>query len=199
MAEPHVVEALLPLAEALEALGIRYYVVGSVASSLHGVARASLDADIVAELSPLAVDELIARLEHVYYIPRARLRSAAAERTSCNLIHLATAFKIDLFVSKGRPIDMRAADRARAASLVQAANTRSFPVASREDVVLAKLEWFRRGGETSESQWWDILGLLKVADQPDWAYLEQWAGELGIADLLQRVRDDAVGAPGPDE
>ncbi len=62
-----------------------------------------------------------------------------------------------------------------------------FPVASAEDTVLAKLEWFRRGGETSERQWWDILGILRVTTGLDRAYLRRWADSLGVTDLLDRA------------
>ena len=53
--------------------------------------------------------------------------------------------------------------------------------------VLAKLEWFRRGGETSERQWWDIVGVLKVARAADRAHLQKWADALGVTDLLERA------------
>ena len=58
--------------------------------------------------------------------------------------------------------------------------------------MLAKLEWFRLGGETSERQWWDIVGILKVANDADRPYLRQWATTLGVADLLERALTDAV-------
>ena len=57
-----------------------------------------------------------------------------------------------------------------------------------EDVVLAKLEWFRLGGEVSERQWRDILGVLKTQrDSLDIAYLQHWAKALAVADLLERT------------
>lgn len=96
------VAALQPVAEAFGALHIRYYVGGSLASSAHGIARASLDADVVAEIEAAQVDALVARWEDDYYVPVDRMRVAAEERASFNLIHLATMFKIDVFVSKGR-------------------------------------------------------------------------------------------------
>ena len=64
--------------------------------------------------------------------------------------------------------------------------------ASPEDTVLAKLEWYRKGGEVSDRQWRDLLGVLKVqAGTLDRAYLDQWAGELGVADLLPRALEEA--------
>lgn len=167
MTDSDLVAALRPVAEAFDELGVRYYLGGSVASSAHGIARASLDADVVAALDPRHVDSLLARLMPGYYVPVDRLRSAVATRSSFNLIHLATMFKIDVFVSKGRPFDREAAARARAQAIDEGPDAARFPVASPEDTVLAKLEWFRLGGETSERQWWDIVGVLKVTPDVD--------------------------------
>jgi hypothetical protein len=66
------------------------------------------------------------------------------------------------------------------------------PIASAEDTVLAKLEWFRRGGESSERQWWDIVGVLRVTSNLDRPYLDRWAASLGVTDLLQRALADAA-------
>ena len=192
MTESDLVAALRPVADALDALGVRYYLAGSVASSAHGVARASLDADIVAALEADHVAPLIDRLSSAYYIPEDRLRSAVPARSSCNLIHLATMFKIDVFVSKGRPFDREAAERARLLAIDEAPDAPRFPIASPEDTVLAKLEWFRLGGETSERQWWDVVGILRVTENADRAYLKRWAGPLGVADLLERALADAA-------
>jgi hypothetical protein len=60
-------------------------------------------------------------------------------------------------------------------------------VASPEDTILAKLEWVRRGGETSERQWWDVVGVLRVTAGADRDYLGKWASALGVADLLERA------------
>lgn len=192
MTESDLVGALRPVADALDALGVRYYIAGSVASSAHGIARASLDADIVAALEPQHVHPLTNRLASAYYIPVDRLRSAVAARSSCNFIHLSTMFKIDLFVSKDRPFDRQATDRARLQVIDEAPDAPRFPVASPEDTVLAKLEWFRLGGETSERQWWDVVGVLKVTANVDQAYLRRWAPSLGVADLLERALADAA-------
>lgn len=192
MTESDLVAALRPVADALDALGVRYFLGGSVASSAHGIARASLDADIVATLEPDHVDSLVHRLACAYYIPVDRLRSAVAARSSCNFIHLATMFKIDVFVSKDRPFDRQAAQRARPQAIDEAPDAPRFPVASPEDTVLAKLEWFRLGGETSERQWWDAVGILKVTEDADRAYLRRWADSLSVADLLERALADAA-------
>ena len=190
MTETDLVAALRPVAEAFDGLEVQYFVGGSVASSAHGVARASLDADVVADLHPSMVDRLAQQLEGAYYLPIDQMRTAAADRRSFNLIHLATMFKIDVFVSKGRPFDRSAAGRARRHTIGSRGDYQFF-VASAEDTILAKLEWFRLGGETSERQWWDVIGVLRVGSDTDRAYLRQWAETLGVSDLLDRAWTDA--------
>jgi hypothetical protein len=183
--------ALEPIVAVLESLGVPYYVGGSVASTAHGVPRASVDADVVTALGPEHVQPLVGRLRTDYYVDEIRVRAAIQARRSFNAIHLATMFKIDVFVTKGRPFDREAMQRARPMSLGDAQDQRRFAVASAEDTILAKLEWFRGGGEVSERQWTDVCGLLKAL-QPslDRDYLDRWAKAVGVQDLLDRARGD---------
>lgn len=180
--------ALVPVVDALDALGVRYFVGGSVASSAHGVPRASIDADLVAELAEQHVVPLVTRLRATYYLDEERVRAAVAARRSFNLIHLATMFKVDVFVSKQRPFDREALSRAGPAPLEDAADARLFRLASPEDTILAKLEWFRASGEVSDRQWTDIVGVLKLSgSRLDGEYLDRWATALGVRDLLVRA------------
>jgi hypothetical protein len=62
-------------------------------------------------------------------------------------------------------------------------------------VVLFKLRWYRLGDEVSDQQWNDVLGVLRVqAGKLDEGYLDQWAAEEGVADLLVRARAQAATA-----
>lgn len=192
MTASDLVTALRPVADCLNTLGVRYYLAGSLASSAHGIARASLDVDIVAELEAGHVDRMAQRLASAYYVPHDHMRTAVAERRSFNLIHLATMFKVDVFVSPLRPFDRQAAERARLEPIDEGAESPRFPVASPEDTALSKLEWFRRGGETSERQWRDVVGVLRVAHRADRAYMRQWAAAIGVADLLERALAEAT-------
>jgi hypothetical protein len=188
---PDLLAALAPLLEALRRLGVRHFVGGSIASSAHGVARASIDADVVAELRPEDVDGLLSSLGGRYYVPEARVRDAALRRTSFNLIHLETMLKVDVFVSRNRPFERRAMERARPAAS-ETAGGAPLLLASAEDVVLAKLEWFRRGGEVSERQWTDVLGVLRASRSSlDRPYMDDGARELRVADLLARALAEA--------
>jgi hypothetical protein len=112
MSAPELEAALGPVLRALRELGVRHYVGGSIASSAHGIARASVDADVVAELPPAHVDRFVAALGEAYYVPAARIHDAARRRSSFNVIHLETMLKVDVFVSKDRPFDRRSMERA---------------------------------------------------------------------------------------
>ena len=194
MIAPDLLAAVGPVLDLLQEIGVRHYVGGSIASSAHGVARASIDADVVAELRPEHADRLSSALRGDYYVPEERVRDGIARKASFNVIHLETMLKVDVFVSKDRPFDRRAMERVRPSS-PEAADERSLPLASAEDTVLAKLEWFRRGGEVSERQWTDVLGVLRAGgDALDRRYLEDGARELAVSDLLARALAEAGGA-----
>lgn len=61
-----------------------------------------------------------------------------------------------------------------------------------EDIILAKLPWCELCGRVSERQWLDLTGVIKVqAGALDAAYLERWAGVLGVSALLCKVFADA--------
>jgi hypothetical protein len=192
---PDILLALGPVLEALRRLGVRHYVGGSIASSSYGVPRASIDADVVAELGPAHAPRFVAALRGSYYVSEERVRDAIARRASFNVIHLETMVKVDVFVSKNRPFDRRAFERARPATTESGGE---LPVSSAEDTVLAKLEWYRRGGEVSERQWSDVTGVLRAVRAFDEAYLRQGAVELGVADLLDRaLEEDGQGREAP--
>jgi hypothetical protein len=188
---PDLVVALGPVLDLLRRLGVRHFVSGSIASSAHGVPRASIDADVVAELRPDHTAPVLAGLRDAYYMPEGRVTDAIARRGSFNVIHLETMMKVDVFVSRGRPFDLRALERARPAA---DASFDKIPVSSAEDTILAKLEWFRRGGETSERQWTDLRGLVGAGAPLDLAYLRAGADELLVSDLLTRLLEQANGA-----
>ncbi len=187
--------ALAPVVRVLEELQVRYYIGGSWASSAHGVARASLDVDLVADLGPDDVGPLVAALAPRYYVDEERVGQAVASGGSFNVVHLESMLKVDVFLSRGRPYDEEALRRARPETLDVDVAGPSYFLASAEDTVLSKLEWFRRGGEVSERQWSDVVGVLRATSGAlDLEYLERWATELGVADLLQRAVREAMGS-----
>ena len=128
----------------LDALGVPYVIGGSLASIVHGQGRMTMDADIVAGLSPDHAAALTAALGEAFYVPdEATLRQAIARRGSFNLIHLATMFKVDVFLPQGRPFDQQQMAR----RIGQPVGGETLWLLSAEDVILSKLAWFRAGGE----------------------------------------------------
>jgi hypothetical protein len=177
----------LQVIEVLDRLGVRYVIGGSLASALHGVARTTMDADLVADLKPQHVRPLVESLQGSFYVDEGAVRDAVVNRRSFNAIHLATMFKVDVFIPKGRPFDLAQLDHA-AAQLVATDPDRLAYVASAEDTILAKLDWYRKGGEVSDRQWRDVMGIVRVqGDRLDWAYLRRQAASLGVVDLLERL------------
>jgi hypothetical protein len=183
--------AMMPVIGQFEQLGVAYYIGGSVASSLCGVPRSTLDVDLVADLQLSHVDRLVDALRGTYYID-ARMIQDAIRRKSCfNLIHLPTSYKIDVFVLKNRNFDRECMSRRHEEMLQDEDETHRVFSSSSEDTLLSKLEWYRLGDEISERQWSDVLGVIKAQDENlDRAYLEKWAAELGVADLLKKAWDD---------
>ena len=192
MTVPDVHAALGPVVAVLEALEVAHYVGGSLASSTHGTPRSTLDVDIVADLRPEHVQRFAEWLGPAFYLDEGRIRDAVARRRWFNLIHLDSMFKVDIFVSKGRPFDRRALARAVYHRLGPDPAARSVRVSSPEDTILAKLEWYRSGGEASERQWYDILGVLRTKREAlDRGYLEEQADGLAVRDLLDRAWREA--------
>ena len=186
MNAPEILAAIAPVVEALEELGVAYHFGGSVASSVHGIPRLTIDVDIVADLRLEHVRPLVKQLEAEYYIDADAVRDAIRRRGSFNAIHLDTILKVDVFIPKTRAFDQEELRRTRQEVLVE--GTRPFYTASPEDTILNKLEWYRMGGEVSTSQWNDILGVLKVQGTTlDMAYMQRWAKALQVTDLLERA------------
>lgn len=188
---PEAVRVLLLVTNTFENLHIPYLVGGSMASALYGVARSTLDADIVADIQLEQVGKLVSGLGADFYADDEMIRSAIKHRNSFNLIHLETMFKVDVFIRKDRPFDRMQFDRRIEQVFAIEPEQRAF-ITSVEDLILAKLEWYRLGNEISDRQWRDILGVLKVqAGRFDLVYLRQWADELNIAGLLQRALEES--------
>ena len=180
--------ALTPVVREFARLGVRYLVGGCVASAAHGEFRATNDVDLLAELEPAHVAAFVAALGDRYYVSEPAVREPVEGRATFNLIHLDTMLKLDVFVSRGTPHDASAQSRATPRSLSGDATASRVHLASPEDLVLAKLCWYRKGGEVSSRQWGDIVGVLRVQGGGiDSAYLRAWAAQLQVADLLERA------------
>lgn len=177
-------EALQLVLDKLEDCGIDYMLTGSFASNMHGVPRTTYDADIVIEVEPAALDELVRSLRDEFYLSREAAREAVSRRSMFNVIHLETGFKVDFIVRKARPFSEEEFSRRQKGVFL--GETRWF--ATPEDVILSKLEWSKLGA--SERQFIDALNVAKVqGEKLDRSYLEKWAKEIGIQKPLKRFFD----------
>lgn len=180
-------QIVLRVVDVLEELGVRYHFGGSWASSIHGVPRQTRDLDLVVDLPPSAVPILTSRLVGEFYLSEERIRQAIERHSSFNLIHLATGFKIDVFLRGPGEFDRLELERS-GPQRIGAGQEREVFVKSAEDTLLRKLQWYRLGGETSERQWTDVLGIVKEqGDRLDQKYMRRWAEDLGVSDLLERA------------
>lgn len=174
----------------LDKLGIIYALGGSMASSFYGYNRTTNDADLT--VMPFAGREaaFAAEFGPDDYVSLDAIRDAHRRRASFNVI-LADGFKADLFIYKDAPFERSAMARRKNMVLPDAPDQ---PVSlyAAEDVILFKLRWYRLGNESSEQQWRDVLGVVRVqGERLDQAYLDHWAADLGVADLLARIRAEA--------
>ena len=185
-------ETIQPLVQAFSQSDLPYYIGGSVGSSHYGIPRTTLDTDIVVRMQIDHVDPLCHSIGPFYYHNDEAIRQAVIEKKSFNLIHLQTMQKIDIFILKDQSYDQQAFARRRKDQL-DPVDDKHYYVASPEDIILHKLHWYKLGGEVSERQWTDVLGVLRVqADALDEAYLNKWAAELQVDDLLKKIRRQAA-------
>jgi hypothetical protein len=184
---PDAIAVAVMVTGVFDRLGVPYVVGGSFASSVYGEPRSTNDIDVVADLRPRDVRPLVAALGADFYADVDAVSSAVDRSASFNVIHAKTAVKVDVFVAGGDEFDHDRIARRRPIH-VDPGSEAVLYVDTAEATVLRKLEWFRRGGESSERQWRDVVSVLRVRRaQVDGQYLRFWADRLGVTDLLDRA------------
>jgi hypothetical protein len=181
------IEVTIQVTRVLEKLNIPYLIGGSLASTLYGMVRTTQDSDIVAEMQLEHLQPFILALQDEFYLDDEMIAEAIQRHSSFNIIHRESMFKVDVFIPRPRPFLQSQLARAQKQTFIFESEV-SAKFSSPEDIILAKLEWYRMGGEVSERQWRDILGVLKTrAGELDLDYLKKWANELKVFDLLERA------------
>lgn len=172
----------------LEQNGVIYALTGSLASSMHGQARQSLDADIVLRLDHPTADRLGALWARRFYVSTDGLHEAVDRHRMTNLVDAASGLKIDLSVLSSVPYHDQVFARRQPVELPGGGGT--IFVVSPEDIILMKLEW--RKETRSQRQYEDALGVVRTHTAAlDWSYLKRWAHDLGVADDLNTLQADA--------
>jgi hypothetical protein len=181
------IEVTLIVTGIFERLGVPYLIGGSLASTLYGMVRTTQDSDIIAEMQLEHIEPFVSALEADFYLDQEMIAESIQRNSSFNIIHRDTMFKVDVFIPRPSPFLKSQLARARRQTFTLGKEV-SAKFASPEDTILSKLEWYRMGGEASDRQWRDILGVLKTkAGDIDLEYLHQWAKELKVSDLLEHA------------
>jgi hypothetical protein len=191
MSEPEEYLVLKQLADELDDLKIDYAIGGSIASSLYGKVRFTQDADITVAAFGDKAEHLYNVLKESFYISKEAMNQAISNRSSFNIIHLKSAFKIDMFIQKDDDFHRQLFLRRKKVKLDESIN-HLFDIVSAEDIILLKLQWYQSAGCTSERQWSDVLGVLVVQSQMlDMKYLKSCSEKLGLSDILQKAIDES--------
>lgn len=188
---PEPIAVTVQVTNLFEKLDIPYLLGGSFASAIHGIVRTTQDSDILAEMDKNHIPEFVNTLKEDFYIDELMISDAIQRRSSFNIIHRESMFKVDIFISHQRPFDKSQLLRAQNQQLSQTPPVFA-KVCTAEDIILAKMEWYQLGGETSERQWRDILGIIKIqSSRLDFAYMNTWADQLGVSDLLNLALENS--------
>jgi len=192
MKTPDILVALKPVIHIFEKLSIPYYIGGSIASSIYGIARATLDVDIVAHIETQHIPALKQHLENDYYIDADMIKEAIHNKSSFNLIHLETVLKIDVFIYRDEPYQRQAIQRKLKDTLEEENSATAFFFSSPEDIIINKLIWYKMGEEVSDRQWLDVIGVIKIqGDSLDKSYLKEWSQKLKIPELLNKAFNES--------
>ncbi len=184
-------DVLHDVAANLSNLKIPYMIGGSFAGSYYGFARNTQDADFIVSMRRSDVDGFVNAFSQEFYLDRATIEEALRRCTSFNIIHLHLSFKVDFFMLRPGGFHQESFSRRQPARMDPERGAEAY-LQTAEDTVLSKLEWYRMGGGVSDQQWRDVVGILKVqAGRLDMEYLDRWARELGVLDLLTRALGDA--------
>jgi len=188
-------EALLRLLEGLDRLDMPYMVGGTAASSVHGVWRATNDIDSVVLLTSERIDDFIEEFAADFYVDKDQILQALRFRRAFNIIHLTSAYKFDIFpLTDDRFQQQQFARRRYENAAVFGGQSIEIAVATPEDVILSKLVWYKKGGQVSDQQWNDILGVVTMQRQSlDRAYMQEWARHLSVEDLLEAALTERHG------
>lgn len=193
-------EVLRRVVQVLDDLKIPYMVGGSFASSIHGIPRMTQDADLVVDIQPHQAILLARIVEEDFYIDQSAISDAIRRRSSFNIIHLDSMFKVDLFVLTDREYDRASFARRRLVTFLEEGPFQ-LAVCAPEELVVTKLEWYDLGGRSSERQYRDVLGVIATQERAgtfDRDHARRLARQLGLTDLLQQAQDDATGSCDPD-
>jgi hypothetical protein len=175
-------ELLVDCLRRLNRAEITYYLTGSMASNYWGIPRTTHDLDFVIQLPPSAVGKIVSAFSPDYFIDEASVRAAYQPPHQFNAIDTRSALKVDFWLPRPEPFDKEMLRRRVQADLFGEPAW----ITTAEDSILHKLVWHRM--TPSERQLGDAAGVMAVqGENLDRAYLQKWAGFLGVTVELDRL------------
>jgi hypothetical protein len=186
-------DLLKGVVEALQECRIPFMLTGSLAGAYYAIPRATQDADLVVDPDPEDIAALVERLqERGLYVSEAAAREAFRSRGQFNAIDARIGWKADLIIRKDRPFSLQEFSRRCPATVLGV----EVSLATREDLILAKLEWAKIGESSLQRR--DVMQLVEAGwESLDTEYIAKWAAELGVdaawASVLEQVRRSRQG------
>ena len=185
------IDVAIRVGSALESIGVRHTIGGSIAASFAGEPRSTIDIDFVAALTHGDVAPLIAALRGEFYAADEAFHRAIDTLGSANLIHEATNLKVDVFIAGGTPLDEQQLARRQRLEVRPGQVIYIHPP---EDILLQKLRWYRKTAGTSDRQWRDIIGIIRTqGPRLDRHYVMANAPALDVQADLERALAEADG------
>jgi hypothetical protein len=167
----------------IESVNIEYMVVGSIASMVYGEPRLTRDMDIVIDVGAedaQKFEQLFKQPE--YYCPPIEIISDEIQnRGQFNLLHISSGLKIDVIIKKVTAFDNSRFSRVMRTELWEGFSAN---LASPEDIIIKKLEYYREGG--SEKHIRDIRGIISNTEI-DKSYLEEWIAKLHLQNEWSKI------------
>jgi hypothetical protein len=189
---PELISVALLVTKVLEDLDIPYLIGGSLASTAYGMIRTTQDVDIIADIKFSHVQDFFNSLKSVFFLDDQMIVDAIETHSTINIIHRELMFKVDVFVIQDTPFENSELSHAKQLTITTEPERTAF-FAIPEDTILSKLRWYRIGGELSEHQWRDVIGILKIRKgNLDIDYLRKWSAQLKVLDLFEKVLQDAI-------
>jgi hypothetical protein len=180
MATPGWIELFV---QPLERLRLPYMVTGSIASTIYGEPRLTLDLDVVVELSPERTDPFLEAFPAAdFYRPPAEVVRSEASRDArghFNLIHHETGMKADVYLAARDALHRWGLAHRRRLAF----GAGELSLAPPEYVIVRKLEFWREGG--SEKHLRDVGAMAAAGLALDRDFLEAELRARGLEDAFR--------------
>ncbi|MBX3039191.1 MAG: hypothetical protein KF789_00615 [Bdellovibrionaceae bacterium] len=178
-----ILEVLKDVVTRFDEAGIEYFLVGSLATMYYGRPRFTQDVDLVVRIKARQVPEFLKAfpIDEYYCPPKEVIQDEVGRKGRFNLFNQSSGVKIDVVIDK--ETDFYASEFSRRQQVEMVPGTHIF-IASPEDLILKKLDYFREG--QSEKHLSDIRDILMNV-QVDDTYLEMWVERMGLKAQWARV------------